>query len=79
LAQLAEVGHQLRARLRTTTRIAFDRLSDEVIFFVVIGHRVAPLTPELVRRVLAEEGLAELFLAVQCPRHYWLTRALELR
>jgi hypothetical protein len=78
LGRILYDGDQLRLRLRATTRIRLNAQSEKAAFFIIVDRRAVPLTPELVRRVLADEGLAELFpWPLNAPRHYWLTRALE--
>jgi hypothetical protein len=62
------------------THTAMDQLAEDEAFFVVVDGRARSLSAQLVRFVLQQEGLGELFpWPLNAPRHYWLTRALELQ
>ena len=79
LERLAHDGDRVRVRLRAMTHTAMDQLADDVVFFVVVDGRARSLSAQLVRWVLQQEGLGDLFpWPLNAPRHYWLTRALEL-
>jgi len=79
LERLVHDGDRVRVRLRAMTNTAMDQLADDVAFFVVVNGRARSLSAQLVRWVLQQEGLGDLFpWPLNAPRHYWLTRALEL-
>ena len=79
LERLVRDGDRVRVRLRAMTHTAMDRLADDTAFFVVVDGHARPLSAQLVRLVLQQEGLGDLFpWPLNAPRHYWLTRALEL-
>jgi hypothetical protein len=79
LERFAHDGDRVRVRLRAMTRTAMDQLADDAVFFLVVDGRARSLSAQLVRLVLQQEGLGDLFpWPLNAPRHYWLTRALEL-
>jgi hypothetical protein len=77
LSRLTQRGEHVRWRLRMAGwPVAAEAM--ETPFFLVRDRGAVALTPQEVRRVLAEEGLAELFpWPLNAPRHVWITRALE--
>jgi hypothetical protein len=78
LSRLQDLGDRVRWRLRATSHVALDGLSDDCLFFVILGGRAIPLSPEALRSVLDNTGLADSFSwPLNVPRHYWITRALE--
>ena len=80
LERLCHDGDRVRVRLRAMTHTAMDQLAEDEAFFVVVDGRARSLSAQLVRFVLQQEGLGELFpWPLNAPRHYWLTRALELQ
>ena len=79
LERLVHDGDRVRVRLRAMTHTAMDQLADDAAFFVVVDGRARSLSAKLVRLLLQQEGLGDLFpWPLNAPRHYWLTRALEL-
>jgi hypothetical protein len=78
LASLQDLGDRVRWRLRATSQVALDGLPDDALFFVILGGRAIPLSPEVLRAILENTGLADWFpWPLNVPRHYWITRALE--
>jgi hypothetical protein len=78
LARLQDLGDRVRWRLGATSYVALDGLPDDSLFFVILGGRAIPLSPEALRAVLKDIGLADWFpWPLNVPRHYWITRALE--
>jgi hypothetical protein len=68
----------VRARLRFAG-VDLTALADDALFFCVLGHRAVPLGWSTIPQLLVDAGLGEFFPWVSnAPRHYWITRALEL-